>query len=343
VLRVSARAWPKPTYLSLDELRADPNLARLLPAEVAYRFHALPVAEQGGRITVVMADPENIEALATIAGILGSEPCVVQGDVHTIDALLSRVWGLASQGDRLALLLCTPEGDARDPLAAYGRALGELLSAEVKGTTCGRVLQAWDEGQKELPCDLLLVGEADSPLTGPWLGAASSNPELPLALLVAPRPRWPLARILLVAAGDQADAAAADWVLRLARPGASAVSVLAVVPSPTAPQEGRRAATPGHGRDRQGLPALLSAGTHTGHGLHELAHRLEEQGIHGSLRLRQGPPEWQIRRELADEDHDLVVMALQPGRDRQSGLADLAAALLRWSDRPTLLVRRTSG
>jgi len=335
---VCARAWPRPTYLSLDELRADPNLARLLPPEVAYRCHALPVAEQGGRITVVMANPEDSESVSAIASILGGEPCVVQGNALTIDALLARVWDQASHTD-LQLLVCTAGGPAADKLGAYARSLGELLNAEVKDAGCEDGLEAWPRQHGKPAGDLLLVGEADSALIGPWLAAGARQREAPSALLVAPKPHWPLARILLIVCGAETDTAAVDWVLRLARPGDCAVSVLAVVPPLAALHEQRRGAIPGHARDPQGLPALLSTGTPLGHELQQVARRLEEQGIRGSLRLRQGPLEWQIRRELADEDHDLVVMALQQDKDGQGRSAELTAALLRWNDCPTLIAR----
>lgn len=336
-----AREWPKPTYLSLDELRADPNLARLLPPEIAYRFHALPVAEQGGRITVVMADPEDDEALSAIASILGREPCVVQGDARTIDASLARLWGRVPH-DKLRLLVCAPDGPAAGRLDAYARSMGELLDAEVTDADCEGGLATWIGRYGEPPCDLLLIGEAAGALVEPWLAAQASRRGLPAALLVAPRPRWPVSKILLIACGLESDAIAAEWVLRLARPGTTTVNVLAVVPPPAAVHGGRRAAHAGHARDRQGLPALLSAETPLGHELQEVARRLEEQEIQSSLRMRQGPPEWQIRRELAGEDHDLVVMALQSGEGGLGGLEDLAATLLRWSDRPALIARPAS-
>ncbi len=332
-----ARAWAKSSYLSLDELRADPTLARLLPLDVAYRFHALPIAEQGGRITVVMADPEDPEALSAIADVLGREPCVVQGDMQTIDASLARVWGQAPH-TRLRLVVCAAEAPEADGLVAYAHLLAELLNAEVKQAGCGGGLETLAGRPGRPPGDLLLVGEEDSPLVGPWLQGTRLR-EVPSALLVAPRPRWPLARILLIVRGEEADAAAVDWALRLALPRASVVNVLAVVPPLAALHEQRRAASSGHARDRQGLPALLSAGTRPGHELQEVAHRLEEQEIRGSVRMRQGPREWQIRRELAEEEHDLVVMAQRPGKDGQGGSGELAAALLRWSECPTLIAR----
>lgn len=335
-----ARAWARPTYLSLDELRADPTLARLLPLELAYRFHALPVAEQGGRITVVMADPEDSEALSAIARVLGRTPCVVQGDAQTIDASLARVWGQEPR-DGLQLLVCREEGPKGDGLKEYARSLGELLNAEVKDAGCSDGLQALARRPGQPQSDMLLVGEADSPLIEPWL-EGKRHREVPPALLVVREPRWPLARILLILRGEEADAAAADWVLRLAPPRASAVNVLALVPPLAALHEQRRTASSSPARDRQGLPALLSAGTPPGHELEVVARRLGEQEIRGYLRMRQGPPEWQIRRELAIEDRDLVVMAQQPAKAGQSASGDLAVALLRWSNGPTLIARPVS-
>lgn len=332
------RPWSKPIHLSLDELRADPNLARLLPPEVAYRFHALPVAEQGGRITVVMADPEDGEALSAIASLLGCEPCVVQGDRETIDASLARIWGRALP-DALKLLMCTDGRPPAGSLGAYARSLGQLLHAEVEHTSCGGGLETLAGQPGEPVADLLLIGEAGSPAIRSWLAAGDSRRRLPAALLVAHRPRWPLARILLIVRAEESDDAAADWVLRLAVPAGSAVSVLAVVPPLATLHGGRRPTTMERAWNRQGLPALLSTGTPLGHELQRVVRQLEEQGIRSSLRLRQGPPEWQIRRELADEDHDLVVMALQLGKEGQSESGNLAAALLSWSERPMLIAR----
>ena len=49
----------KTAYLTLDELTADRELARRLPPDLAWRYHALPLAEDNGRVTVAMADPDD--------------------------------------------------------------------------------------------------------------------------------------------------------------------------------------------------------------------------------------------------------------------------------------------
>ena len=51
----------KTAYLTLDKLAADPELSGRLPPDLAWRCHALPLAEDDGRVTVAMADPGGAE------------------------------------------------------------------------------------------------------------------------------------------------------------------------------------------------------------------------------------------------------------------------------------------
>jgi nucleotide-binding universal stress UspA family protein len=138
---------------------------------------------------------------------------------------------------------------------------------------------------------------------------------------------------LLVLEGAETDCAAVDWVLRLARAGACAVTALAVVPPVPAMYE-RRA-----GMD-QGLPVLLTAQTPLGRQLRQAARQLVEWEIEGTLRLRQGPPDLQIQRELAEKDYSLIALAAQPGHRWQRWLeGDLVRSLLHRASRPVLVAR----
>ena len=56
-----------------EGLAAKPLVARRLPAELARRFHALPIAEDNGRITVAMADPDDVVARQAIASALAGD------------------------------------------------------------------------------------------------------------------------------------------------------------------------------------------------------------------------------------------------------------------------------
>jgi nucleotide-binding universal stress UspA family protein len=161
--------------------------------------------------------------------------------------------------------------------------------------------------------------------------SASDQDKAPFAILVAEGPRWPLARILLVICGECVDNAAVDWALRLAGPSGAVVTVLAVVPP-----------VPGmyHGlaRMEQGVAALLTNDTALGRNMHQVAMRLEECKIEGTLRLRQGAPDQQICREVVEGDHGLIVMATRPCRWWLRQLtADPVCSLLSRVDRPVLL------
>jgi nucleotide-binding universal stress UspA family protein len=147
-------------------------------------------------------------------------------------------------------------------------------------------------------------------------------------------------KILAIISGEEADQAAVDWMIRLARASRSAVTTLAVVPQAPAIY-GRNAIEP------EGLPTLLTANTPLGRRMSQIAQHLAEWEIEGTLRMRQGPPEWQVRRELIQGDHDLVVVAAMPcGRWLSCLEEDLDNSLFRWTDRPVLIaiptIERTS-
>ena len=56
--------------LSLSHLQANPQVAHMLPSELAYRYHALPVAMDGERLTVAMAHPEDEMACQALQAVL---------------------------------------------------------------------------------------------------------------------------------------------------------------------------------------------------------------------------------------------------------------------------------
>jgi len=79
-------------YLELNRLEPNLQLARLLPPDLALRYHALPVAKDGERITVAMADPNDVKAREAVLTTLGKSTCIVQADVNAIDGLLEDLW-----------------------------------------------------------------------------------------------------------------------------------------------------------------------------------------------------------------------------------------------------------
>jgi nucleotide-binding universal stress UspA family protein len=331
---------PKTPYLALDELATDPKLARRLPVDLARRFHALPLAEEKGRVTVAMADPEDAAAREAIERVLGPALYLVQADVATIDTLVAEIWGEeANRPLRLVVI------DAPTPATAtvwnYARTLAGLLGADLSRLDLECVDDISREGERS-ERDLVIVDETDHPLIRRLLpvpterapvGVARRDPlPMPSALLAVRRPRWPLRRLLLLLCGEERDYAAAGWVLRLARQCGSAVTVLALVP-PVPATNGRRAGTD------QGLPGLLSSETRLGRQIRTVARRLVNSGIDGTLRLRQGASDGQIEGEVAEGDYDLVAVAVcSCPRERPRLSMDLVSALLHRTDRPVLIV-----
>jgi nucleotide-binding universal stress UspA family protein len=329
-------------YLKLDALAADPKLARRLPPDLAWRCHALPLAEDNGRITVAMADPEDTEAREAVVAALGPQSCVVQGSALAIDAQLTEIWGNEAC-DRLKLALCSYPDPPPKELWDYTKALGALLGARLGNVSTAGEMNALIKKGERADCDMIILGRRRHPMVQRLLSPSAAEDSLtaqqstfPLAILVAHQPRWPLERILLVICGESADDRAVDWALRLARPSAAAITVLSVVPPVPAMYHGLS-------RMEQSVAALLATDTTLGRQMHQAARRLAECGVNGTLRLRQGAPDQQICREVVEGNHDLIVMATTPCRWWLRELeGDPICSLLGWVDRPVLLAGPTT-
>jgi nucleotide-binding universal stress UspA family protein len=152
--------------------------------------------------------------------------------------------------------------------------------------------------------------------------------KVPTSLLVAHQPRWPLHKILLVARGTGSDEAMLDWVVRLAQPTGSLVTILAL--TPYLPST----------RTETDFSTVLATNTEPGRQLQRLARGLTDGQVKSIVRLRQGQPETQLRQELAEESYDLIVLAAEP----EDGLlhrmlGEFVGPLLRRVDRPVLIVK----
>ncbi len=329
-------------YLTLDELKADPVLARRLPSELAWRCHALPLAEDNGRVTVAMADPDDAEARQAVVAALGPRSCVVRGSPLAIDARLTEIWGYEAPGV-LKLGVCESAEHPRGELWDYARALGVLLGAHVKHLTAAVEVDNQAGLEALTHCDLTFFQDPGHPLLrrllsqSPAGGAiAPSQNATPFGILVAQRPRWPLRSILLAICGDSTDDSAVTWAVRLARPSGAAVTALSVVPPVPAMYRGLS-------RMEQSVAALLSTDTALGRQMHRAARCLAEGKVDATVRLRQGAPDHQISREVLERDHDIVIMATRPCRWLWRQLrGDPICSLLSRLDRPVLLAEPTT-
>jgi nucleotide-binding universal stress UspA family protein len=325
-----------------DQLARAPELARRLPFDLAWRYRALPLAEDHGRVTVAVADPDDAHARDAIRAALGPDSCVVRGDPVAIDALLAEVWGDVARC-RTTLRVCACPDSLTDELWGYAEVLADLLGGQLsRAITPGEVSTLTRDQIGD--CDLVVVGSGSHSLIRRVLslpvaeGAASceSSPAS-FGVLAAQHPRLPLERILLLLCGGVSDAAAVDWALRLAGPSGAAVTVLAIVPSVQAMYHGLS-------RMEHSLCSLLSTDTALGRQMRQAAQRLVECGVRSTLRLRQGGPEQQICLEMAEGDYQLAIMATRPCQWWLRQLkGDPICSLLKWASWPVLFVEPKTG
>ena len=283
---------------------------------------------------------ERIQPDRAWAGALARdpEPCASPGEPLTFDGLLAGIWADATVS-RPQLRACAVPGPLDGELWRYAQAFSALLGVRPTRMTA-------EEGADALfsTSNLIILGGDCHALIRRALSRASTDAERalgpaapPVAVLAAQKPRWPLERILLVLSGETGDHAAVDWALRLAGPAVADVTVLAVVPPVPAMYQGLS-------RMEQTLRSLLRTDTPLGNQMREAGARLVEAGIESRLRLRQGTPEHQVCREVAERAHDLIIMATNPCRwwlRRLKG--DPVCWLLSRIDRPLLFVEPTTG
>lgn len=115
---------------TLSDISIDPEIAHRLPPALAFRYLAVPVAEESGRVTVLIADPYNQETVGEIAAALKHSPYLVKSDPATITNLLHQVWP-ETQTAILRLLVATPPGPIAAPFRAYVQRLGNLLHSQI--------------------------------------------------------------------------------------------------------------------------------------------------------------------------------------------------------------------
>ena len=335
-------ALRRTVYQARDQLTTEPELLRRLRFELARRYYALPLVEDRGLVTDAIANPHDAQARDAVPAALGPESCVVGHDPLIIGARLAQVWGDADPR-RPKLQVCAFPDPLPDELWNYAQALGALLGADLgRMTTAGEVNALCKEAGRA-DCDLIIFGKGSQPLIRRLLSRSieedalsSQQSDVAFAVLAAQEPRWPLEHILLVLCGGREDNVAVDWALRLACPSTAAVTVLAVVPPVPAMYHGLS-------RMEQTLRSLLTTDTALGCQMRQVARRLAECKLDGTLRLRQGAPDHQICREMVRGNHDLIVLATRPCRWWLRQLkGDPICSLLSWVKRPLLFVEPTT-
>jgi len=323
-------------YLDLDCIQTNHQLMRLLPSEVAYHFHALPVATDGERITIAMASPEDITASAAVASNIGAPISFVQADLDAIDRRLDEIWP-ETITTRQRLLVWSPTPATETTLLPYVNGLAEMLNADLeqvdipwRGTKSFSDLRnAAEQAQPDLivfqvPNPSLLKRLLTDFATQKWID------RLPVSVLIPFSPRWPVKNILLTLPnGNKANDMAIDWTVQFARSSLAAVTVLPLLPP-----------VPGMYRSviQHNFQAILSSTDPMGQKMRWLSQRFSEEKVTGVFKLREGEPLEQLRNEILASDPDLVVVAAEHRNCLWRWVnGELVTPLLGWANRPILI------
>jgi nucleotide-binding universal stress UspA family protein len=236
-------------------------------------------------------------------------------------------------------LVGTLADDCTGKPLAYAQRIGQALNSQVD---CWQA-NAQDEKVDDLllkaqtDCDLLLLSE---PVQQNFLSRLLNRSvyrkilnTMPASLWLIRQPRWPINSILLIIRAQEGEEAAEEWALRLALACGAAVTILVISPAdPIMYREGGPVQTP--------LEILLTADSPVGVQIRRVLRRLCAASIECNLQQRTGTPDEQIERELAAGDHDLVIIAAEKrSKLWRWWLGELVEPLLRWLDRPILIVR----
>jgi len=297
-------------YLQLDCIKTDVQLMKLLPSDIARRYHALPVATAGGKITIAMASPEDTTASAAVASAIGAPVCFVQANSKEIEKRLDEIWPQIPT-HRPRLLLWSPISASEITLRTYSLSLADLLEADLeKADISLQDAQSFTKlmlAVEQIHPDLVIFQTHKMPLLEgvlPDFASQKTMRRVPTSVLIAQNPRWPLTTILLVLPdGDTVDNLAINWTIQFTRASQTAVSVLPLMP----PSIGLQGATARHS-----VQSLLQTKDPLGQKMRHIAQRFSEDEIKGSFKLREGEPQDQLRCEILVSDPDLVIIAAEP-------------------------------
>lgn len=321
------------SFLELGLVNADRSVMRMLPPEIAFRYHALPVATDGNFITVAMTDPEDQHASKVIQEIIDRPICFIHADPGLIDSQLQHLWPASAPHPRILTWFPKQAGHL-EPFIEY---LVELLDANLD-----RIDLPTDQPDsikklgvvinKSRPDLLLFQAHHPARVMRRILKETIDNNVSVLSsfLAVPPLPHWPIQKLLFILpdAKTRSDLAV-GWTEKLAEPGKSQVTVLPVLPPVPLFLKSFL---------HHNLNGILTGNDQLGMKLRQIANRFKGKSIQGFYKLREGDPVTQIRNEVFTSQPDLIIMpsCLHPGCNTWL-YEDLPGLLLKSISTPLLL------
>jgi nucleotide-binding universal stress UspA family protein len=238
----------------------------------------------------------------------------------------------------LQMLVCHQHSPICKEIETYARYLSGLLNGQLTHyKTAAQTNVNFKDLANQKNQDLVIFGEPNRS----WVKQLFTDPAgckavkcLPMSVLVVRQPHWPLQKMLFITQGHETDNVAVEWLLRLAQPGHTAVTVLALGPE----------MSPVYRQAMIDMPLRIFewfiTSSPLGQQLHRIADRLENWDVEEHLRFHQGSPDQQIQSEVEQEDYDLIVISADPcDWWLRRMLGEVVNPLLRWSERSVLVAK----
>lgn len=324
-------------FIELDDVVLDRKVMKLLPREIAYMYHALPVAVDGGQVTVAMAAPEDRNASFVIRNMIEGPVCLIQADKGEIVHRLHKLWPEINHPVKF-IFWSTPTDSKRSK--TYAECFATLLRAD---------FEVFESSQKSQPnmtafnrvvqenCPDLVIAQANHPSRLLKRMAASSlfdqSTWTPDLLFLPAKPTLPVRTVLLVLpdCGIGCESAA-SWTMRISTTNKVEVIILPVLPPVPL----------FYGSFLHHDPnSILSGNDPLGKRMRAISDTFSEGNINIHLKIREGDPCDQVRDEIDSSDPELVIM---PYRNQEGmkcwGSVDLGSVLVRCVPIPILLTHQ---
>ncbi len=115
-------------YIDLANTPIAPDVFEKIPEDLVKRFKAVPVADQGGYLTIAVADPLNFETLDTLPHLLGREISPVCATPSAIAQVIKHNYGTDLNDDETAKDGLSWGGDEGEDLDANDAPIIKLVS-----------------------------------------------------------------------------------------------------------------------------------------------------------------------------------------------------------------------
>ena len=287
-------------FVDLDQIDIDCKVGHLLPPEIAHRYHALPVASDGTRITIAMACPEDRTACRIVKSLIEAPVFLIQADTDEIDNLLHQLW--PQEFNRLKFLFWSLDENTHQALS-FTKRIARSLGAELE-----QIDSRSYEGDfyEDLACCLqewktdLIVLQAMNPYPMLKKLVKRLRPNsLPDLLILPQAPKSHFHNLLMVTEGRICSEKGVSWALRLSEIDQVNMNILPVLP-PTPPCYGSLL--------QHDLVAIETGNHPLGKDLRFQAKRLKEKNIKVTCKLRCGDSYDQIREEMNATQPDLIIL-----------------------------------